>query len=80
MPLSEDRTLAQISIQAKEHMKAILISLQATGLPITGTYWLSELILSLLDWRKIFATELLDEMIPGFSQEAYPQWSQARSM
>jgi uncharacterized membrane protein YfbV (UPF0208 family) len=46
MPLSEDRTLAQISIQAKEHMKAILISLQATGLPITGTYWLSELILS----------------------------------
>jgi uncharacterized membrane protein YfbV (UPF0208 family) len=46
MPLSEDRTLAQISIQAKEHMKAILTSLQATGLPITGTYWLSELILS----------------------------------
>jgi uncharacterized membrane protein YfbV (UPF0208 family) len=46
MPLSEDRTLAQISIQAKEHMKAILSSLQAIGLPITGTYWLSELILT----------------------------------
>ena len=46
MPLSEDRTLAQISIKAKEHMKAILTELQSTGLPITGTYWLSELILS----------------------------------
>jgi hypothetical protein len=46
MPLSEDRTLAQISIQAKDHMKAILASLQGSGFPITGTYWLSNLILS----------------------------------
>jgi hypothetical protein len=46
MPLSEDRTLAQITIPAKEHMKAILKTLQAKGIPITGTYWLSSLILS----------------------------------
>jgi hypothetical protein len=45
MPLSEDRTLAQITTKAKDHMKDIVECLKAQGLPISGTYWLSNLIL-----------------------------------
>lgn len=46
MPLSEDRALVQITTQAKDYMKQIIRILQSKGLPVTGNYWLSNLILS----------------------------------
>jgi len=46
MSLSENRALVQITTQAKDYMRSIIKVLQNKGLPINGSYWLSELILS----------------------------------
>lgn len=45
MPLGQDRTLTQITLPAKAHMKKIIAVIQAKGIPTNGSMWLSSLIL-----------------------------------